>query len=404
MEKPTIPKNEEARLEAVKELEILDTPPETQYDNITQLASYICQTPIAVISLIDKDRQWYKSKIGMDANETPREYSFCGHNIVGGDDFMAIPDTREDPRFKDHPGTLRSEKPLIFYAGVPLKGNGGQRVGTICVIDHKPNKLEPQQKKALISLADQVNRLFDLRIKNNKLRNSKDKLSQQNSLLKNFAGSVSHDLKVPLSNIIVTIDILKSKYGEKLDDSGLMYLNRLKQSSFGMSNYISNILEYYETDNISAENWEPFYLKELLEKIVDMLNIDDNCEVNLPDKNFELVLNRSGLEQILLNLLGNSLKYNDKDKIVIDIDCEEKGSYYQFTITDNGMGIPEEKQDHVFDLFSTATDKDREGKKGNGIGLSTVKKLVNKLGGDISMDSEEGKYTTFTFTVKKQKR
>src|SRR5699024_8171502 len=241
------------------------------------------------------------------------------------------------------------------------------------------------QKKALHSLAYQVNRLFELRIKNNELQKSKSKYKQHNALLKNFAGAVSHDLKMPLSNIIVTIDILKSKYGGQLDEQAINYLNRLKQSSFGMSSYISNILDYYEPDNISFEDYEeePFDLKTFLEGIVDMLNIEADCEINLPAKTFGLICNRSGLEQILLNLLGNSLKYNNKDKIVIDISCEEEDDFYRFSITDNGMGIPKEKQKDIFSLFSTATEKDRHGQKGNGIGLSSVHKLVHNLGGEI---------------------
>src|SRR5699024_2628617 len=198
---------------------------------------------------------------------------------------------------------------------------------------------------------------------------------------------------------------IETKYGGQLDEQAINYLNRLKQSSFGMSSYISNILDYYETDNISFEDYEeePFDLKTFLEGIVDMLNIEADCEINLPEKTFGLICNRSGLEQILLNLLGNSLKYNNKDKIVIDISCEEEDDFYRFSITDNGMGIPKEKQKDIFSWFSTATETDRHGQKGNGIGLSSVHKLVHNLGGEIRVDSKVGEYTNFTFTIKKPK-
>jgi hypothetical protein len=111
--------------------------------------------------------------------------------------------------------------------------------------------------------------------------------------------------------------------------------------------------------------------------------------------------NKVALEQILLNLIGNSLKYNDKKKIKIDIDCEEKDGYYHFTITDNGMGIPKDRIGNIFDLFVTTGTLDRNGKKGNGIGLSTVKKLVNRLDGEIEVSSTLGEGTTFMFTIKK---
>lgn len=111
--------------------------------------------------------------------------------------------------------------------------------------------------------------------------------------------------------------------------------------------------------------------------------------------------NRAALEQIILNLVGNSLKYNDKEKIKIDIDCYEKEDCYHFKITDNGIGIPKNKMNHIFGLFATTGELDRYGKKGNGIGLSTVKKLVEKLGGEIKVTSQLGKGTTFQFSLKK---
>src|SRR5699024_10726565 len=156
---------------------------------------------------------------------------------------------------------------------------------------------------------------------------------------------------------------------------------------------------------VSSEDFSehPFDLKGFLESIIDMLNIEGDCEINFPEDNMDLVCNRSGLEQVFLNLLGNSLKYNDKQKTIIDIEAKEDKGFYEFRITDNGMGIPEDQLENIFDLFSIANERDRYGKKGNGIGLSTVQRLVHKLGGEISVESEYGKYTSFTFSIKKQK-
>lgn len=405
MRNPGKTKNEEARLAALNELAIIDTPNERQYDNITGMAAYICDTPIALINIVGAEKQWTKSQIGMGKCETARETSFCAHAILNEHEFMEVEDARLDERFKDNPNTTRAKKPVIYYAGYPLKDAQGYALGTLCLIDHKPRKLNKRQKQAMITLGKQVEMLFDLRLKNNELEKSKADLKHHNDLLKEFAGAVSHDLKMPLSSVILTIDLLKSKYGENLDQQALQYLKRLKQSAFGMSDYITNILEYYETEEISSKDVEekPFGLKSFLEGILDMLNTESDCEINLPENNFNLICNHSGLEQIFLNLLGNSLKYNDKDKAVITIGAKEKNGFYEFEITDNGMGIPEEKRDKIFDLFSTAIPQDRQGKKGNGIGLSTVQKLVHKLGGEIGVNSVLGKSTTFSFSVKKQK-
>lgn len=400
-----IKKEEQGRVAALHRLDLLDTPAEKAYDNITELAAYICETPIALINLIDEDRQWMKSKVGVPFDETPRDSTFCRYAISNAYEFLEVKDARKDERFNDNIFVQSEKNPIVFYAAYPLKDPDGFVVGMLSLIDHKPRKLNDRQKQALATLGSQIELLFEIRLKNIQLKSSESDLKRHNDLLKNFAGAVSHDLKMPLASIIMTIDILKTKYGKLMDEQGISYLNRLKQSSFGMSDYITNILEYYETENVSSKDYaeDPFGLRGFLESIVDMLNIEEDCEINLPQEDVDMVCNRSGLEQIFLNLLGNSLKYNDKKKAVITVKAHEKNGYYNFEVTDNGMGIQEDHQEHIFDLFNIANERDRYGKKGNGIGLSTVHKLVHKLGGTIAVDSEVGKYTTFTFSIRKQK-
>lgn len=395
---------EKVRLSALRRLGILDTPTEEQYDNIAELASYICKTPIAMINLVDENRQWTKSKIGLDICNLPRKESFCSIIIKEEETVVEISDARKDIRFKDNPWTKDPNTPVVFYAACILREPDGEPIGTLCVVDHKPRKLTKIQKEALQKLGSQVEKLFDLRVKNIELRRSKADLRRQNGLLKNFAGAVSHDLKMPLSNIIMTIDVLKGRYASSLDAKAIDYLDRLKQSSFGMSKYISNILEYYETENISSEDYseEPFGFVGFIEGIIEMLNLRRECKVSVSKKDFDLVCNRSALEQVFLNLLGNSVKYNDKDHPEIEITGKENRDFYYFSVKDNGMGIPKEMQTKIFDLFSIASERDRFGQKGGGIGLSTVQKIVQKLGGEIEVDSEVGHYTTFNFSIRKQ--
>ncbi|MBS3739166.1 MAG: HAMP domain-containing histidine kinase, partial [Psychroflexus sp.] len=258
------------------------------------------------------------------------------------------------------------------------------------------------QKLALKNLANQVVKLFELRFKNENLREAQRNLKEKNTQLKNFAGVVSHDMKMPLANIIVTIDILKRKYNKVLDEAGFDYLNNLKQSAFKMSDYISNILTHYESDEITEkQSKENIDVHELLEDVIELLDVNDNCDINLPADNIQLKCNKTAIEQILLNLLGNSLKYNDKEKIIVDIDVSEDEHYYYFSVKDNGIGIPKEKQKDIFKLFSTVAEKDRRGQKGNGIGLSTVRKLINNLGGTIDVESEKGVYTKISFSIEK---
>ena len=155
MTSPTIPVNEKKRLNSLQEYQILDTVPSNVYDDLTFLASQICDTPIALVSLIDTDRQWFKSKVGLEVNETSREISFCGHAINNPQEIFEIQNTTEDDRFYDNP-LVTNDPDFKFYAGIPLVNSEGFSLGTLCVIDTKPKRLSNSQKKSLAALSRQV--------------------------------------------------------------------------------------------------------------------------------------------------------------------------------------------------------------------------------------------------------
>jgi GAF domain-containing protein len=136
MQSAPFPPDEAARQRALDDLQLLDTPAEQEFDDITLLASFICDTPIALISLVDKDRQWFKSRIGLDVPQTPRDIAFCAYAILG-DEMFEVQDAAADLRFADNP-VVTGEPHLRFYAGIPLKTSDNQNVGTLCVIDREP--------------------------------------------------------------------------------------------------------------------------------------------------------------------------------------------------------------------------------------------------------------------------
>ena len=162
--------NEKARVQALRRYKILDTDPEKGFDDLTILASSICNTPVALISVIDSDRQWFKSKVGVDITETPLEVSFCAVAIKQPDLFV-VPDATKDPRFSSNPFVV-SEPKIRFYAGAPYTSSDGHPLGTLCVVDTVPRQLTPSQEKALLALSRQVQAQFELRKNLSELRSA----------------------------------------------------------------------------------------------------------------------------------------------------------------------------------------------------------------------------------------
>ena len=190
------PSNETDRLRALRSYKILDTKPEERFDELTQLAAIICGVPISLITLIDADRQWFKSKVGLEMNETPRAQAFCTHAIMQPQMFE-VPDAAADARFANNP--LVTGNPNIrFYAGAPLATSDGHLLGTMCVIDRKPRTLTAEQKTALEILGRQVVANMELRTN---LRELKEALAAREA-----AEGPSGEAAVGLDSVIDTLD------------------------------------------------------------------------------------------------------------------------------------------------------------------------------------------------------
>ncbi|WP_046756209.1 sensor histidine kinase [Kordia jejudonensis] len=395
---PSFPKNEKQRQKAVEKYQLLDTLPEESFDNITSLMSYICEVPISLVTLLDYDRNFLKSHYGIPFSESPREISFCGHAINAEGDMMTVYDAREDERFHDNP--LVAEHNAIFYAGVPLVDPDGFKLGTLCVYDVKPRILTQAQVDALKAMAKQVVSLFDERYKNIKLLELQADLQKRNIELERFAGVVSHDLKSPLAQIRMLTQLVEEE-ATNLSEETLQYLEYIKTSSDSLRDYIDGILKFYKADTVVKNKKEEVAVAAIEKEIQNITNSDKKVSLLFETALQTIHVNRAGLTQILLNLVSNAIKYNDKENPSIQVQIFEQEEHYQITVVDNGPGIPETAQEQIFELFTTAQKTDKFGNAGTGIGLATVKKVVIKLGGIIVVSSKMGHGSQFVCTLAK---
>ncbi len=398
---PKDPHNEKARLVALQSYAILDTLPEKEYDDITFLASLICDTPMALISLIDKDRQWFKSNHGLEERETPREFAFCSHAIVDKNNTLVVSDAREDERFHDNP-LVTSDPSLVFYAGVPLNTPDGHPIGTLCVLDTKPKELTPDQEKALEVLSNQVLKLLELRKTAVVLHRNNQILRDKNKTLDKFVSVAAHDIKSPINNILSLSEMLLEDYSSSIDSDAVELLDYIKVSAKHSTHLIDGILSYSKDVNGISDHKEFVNIKSLLVEIKNLLVTSDHIDLKINiDDSLVVYANKTALNQIFSNLVSNAIKYNHKDIIKIKIDAQESDIYYSFNVKDNGSGIADEDKKKIFKLFATTANKDKNGFHGTGIGLATVKNLIQNLGGKISVISKKESGANFKFTIKK---
>ena len=386
MKEPGLHREEERRIARLLELELLDTPAEADYDDLTRLAAQICGTPVSLVTLLDDKRQWFKSRQGLDATETPRSVSFCGHAIHTENEPFIVTDARNDIRFHDNP-LVTGDLKVVFYAGIPLTNGEGLPYGTLCVIDHQPRQLSGEQIDALRTIARQVMRLLDLRKAGKDLQSSLAKLNNQKTELERFASVMAHDLKTPLANISGLIKLFELDHLSKVGPDGAKLLEMIDQSSAELRTLIDGVLNYSRTSMLLNEEFTEVRIGELIDSLNRTLNANGQSTIALTAAIDHIWSNKSAVQQILLNLVSNALKYNDKTRPIIEVICTQERGNYRIEVRDNGPGIEPENHERIFRLFQTTGKKDRNGERGTGIGLATVKRLVEALSGSVECNS-----------------
>ncbi|WP_369012963.1 GAF domain-containing hybrid sensor histidine kinase/response regulator [Flavobacterium anhuiense] len=402
-----IPENELQRLAALKRYNILDTLPDDAFDDATKLVAYICGVPIAHISFIDENRQWFKSEIGIGVSEVPREISFCQYTILDSK-MTEINDTLLNDRFKDDPNVTGGFN-IRFYAGVPLTTPDGYNIGTLCAIDHEAKVLNKNQRNALSIVAKHVITSLELSTKNNQLYTQR-KIAERAVLARDsFLANMSHEIRTPLNAIIGFTDLLAQT---ELDDTQRDYIGNVQIAGENLLLIVNDILDLskMESGNLPIES-EPFNLKKTLRHVYSLLKVKVQKEVEfnlfldaeLPD----MVIGDQGrLNQILVNLIGNALKFTNEGEVTVSVKKieETEDSYsFKFSIKDTGIGIAKDKLETIFERFTQGEESTTRTFGGTGLGLNIVKQLVELQKGEVHVKSTLNRGSEFFFTLSYKK-
>lgn len=391
------PENESARLKALRELDILDSLEEQAYDDLTAIAAQIAGVPIALVSLIDKDRQWFKSHHGLAARETPREYAFCAHAIRGDQPFV-IEDARQDERFHDNPLTTGAPD-VVFYAGVPLSLDGQHKLGTLCVIGHQPQQLSESQLSMLQALARQVEYLLRLRLQL-KLMRDFDRVRTE------FVAMVSHELRSPLTSVCGALSLLMASKADSLPADAKVLVEMANRNSDLLLRLVNDILDLtkMETGHLTLRR-QSVVATELAERALAMakgmaekLGIGLRLTTTESAQPPSVFVDEHRILQVLGNLLSNAIKHATEQSTVT-LTVERRGSKARFAVHNVGAGIPADKQAQLFQKFRQIESLGNAKLPGTGLGLVISKQLVELHDGEIGFQSVADGITTFYFDL-----
>ena len=388
------------RIKTLIDFNILDTSPEEMFDNITSIASAVCRMPVALISLLDAERQFFKSNFGCKIRETPKENSFCKFAIETPNDIFIIEDARTDSRFKNDPDVL-NEPNIVSYYGVPLNSTSGVAYGTLCVLDNKVNVLTEKQKEILRKLSKQVEYLIESRKNNDLLAEYKVKIEKYSSNMEEFAYLAAHDLKAPIRAVDSFVKLLDKKHNTIWDKKDEKYVSFITESTAKMSQLINDLLEYSKS-NLNNDNDVEFDLKKLVFDVFRRLtyNISEKKPDLLCDEMPTISHSKIAFTLLFHNLISNGLKYQNKNSTpLIKVRFIENYTHLIFSIEDNGIGIEKEYLELIFKPFRRLHNNSEY--QGNGLGLATCSKIIDNLEGNITLDSTPGVGSTFTISIPK---
>ncbi|MBV7563907.1 sensor histidine kinase [Pseudomonas sp. sia0905] len=411
------PHDEEERVLSLEHLDILDSAPEQNFDDVVLLATTLCDTPIALVSLVDRERQWFKACVGLDVRETHRDLAFCAHAILEPDDVLVVEDATQDPRFQ-HSALVLGEPHIRFYAGAPIRTDAGHPLGTVCVIDTKPRSLPDHQRRALQALARQTAALLQLRmLELQRERHASallDELEQAQarhreaeeslrharrvSSLGMLTASIAHDVNNLLQVLSTSLQMaqLRARRPAEVERFAQTGLQAVEQGGKLIRQLLANVRQ--DGPELACVD-----ISERLHKARELLagTLGDaiTLSFDLAARDVGVMCDEVQLQAVVLNLLSNARDaMQGRGQVVIATRQEQligdeqlsDGNYLVLSVQDDGPGMSAELAARVFDPFFTT----KQAGKGTGLGLAQAREFANTTGGDVRVLTAPGTGTT----------
>ncbi|WP_324719074.1 sensor histidine kinase [Salinimicrobium sp. HB62] len=384
-------RNSESRQHpAPEEFHILRTSADKDFSNLLFLCCQIVRAKVSALVVLENGKTWINSTYGSPPEEFNTDATLWEQVLENDEIYIFGP---ED--------LLTSGMEHESLIAVPVITETGEKLGVIALFDPEDQDLDSNQKRSLKLLVNQILTLIAFKKQNNQFQRVQQDLEQRYRELEKFASVVSHDIKSPLANIISLVDLLKEENEGKFDEEARQYIEFLSQASHSLRSYVDGLLVFYRSERILENGEEDVNLHDFFKTITNLYTVNPDVEIIYPENGVLKKVNKAALTQIFMNLISNALKYNHKQKRTVEITFSASNEFYEFEVRDNGDGIPEERFDKIFDLFTTLDLNDRDGNPGSGIGLATVKKLLTHMGGNIQIESEPGIGSNFKFQIKR---
>lgn len=407
--------------DALPDPQLFDTPPEPDFDRLTELAASMIGAPVALLSLVDGARQFFKSAVGLPEpwatlRGTPLSHSFCKHVVASGG-ALAVEDAPNDPLVRDNLAVR--DLGVIAYLGEPVRLPSGSVVGSMCVIDHKPRAWTPRDRTVMKTLARSVENAIALRAATQAQRDAMNdlmainealsaqsaelamaRLSAENALTQQtrFLAGLSHELRTPLNGVMGGLALLE---GIPDPEKQPRFRAMIRASAQALSECVEDLLTYCRLGaGIEETDADPFSPAEAVRRAAEAGRASAEqkglaLEVEIdPAAPQSWVSDGRKIEHVLVNLLGNAVKYTDKGHVRLSV--RPFGDALAFRVEDSGRGVPPEHQEAIFEPFNRGDRETARSCAGTGLGLAIARETAQRLGGSLTLErSAPGEGSSF---------